>query len=227
MPRRTKRSGISRKSRRTIKRKTRRDTKRTSRRTIKRKNVKRTKVNKQKLSSHKLKRRNLRGGTQSSIQTKRDKIKDLGVDPRRLSTLDNSELDAILGNPQLIKMMASYSEGFRPPDGNSPFRMKSTGTGHGEVAEQDKKDTQAPAVHEQIKAYWTKQIELQKKHIEELVVNVNLEQIEAERNNLHDQLRALQQNIYLNTKGLKEGQEKIDAANAKLQNYWWNLFNVK
>ena len=208
MPRRTKRSGISRKSRRTIKRK----------------NVKRTKVNKQKLSSHKLKRRNLRGGTQSSIQTKRDKIKDLGVDPRRLSTLDNSELDAILGNPQLIKMMASYSEGFRPPDGNSPFRMKSKGTGRGARGE---KDTQAPAVHEQIKAYWTKQIELQKKHIEELVVNVNLEQIEAERNNLHDQLRALQQNIYLNTKGLKEGQEKIDAANAKLQNYWWNLFNVK
>ena len=207
MPRRTKRSGISRKSRRTIKRK----------------NVKRTKVNKQKLSSHK-KRRNLRGGTQSSIQTKRDKIKDLGVDPRRLSILGNSELDTILENPQLIKMMASYSEGFRPPDGNSPFRMKSTGTGRGA---QDKKDTQAPPVHEQIKAYWTKQIELQKKHIEELVVNVNLEQIEAERNNLHDQLRALQQNIYLNTKELKEGQEKIDAANAKLQNYWWNLFNVK
>ena len=73
MPRRTKRSGISRKSRRTIKRK----------------NVKRTKVNKQKLSSRKLKRRNLRGGTQSSIQTKRDKIKGFGVDPRRLSTLDN------------------------------------------------------------------------------------------------------------------------------------------
>ena len=224
MPRRTKRSGISRTSRRTKKRKTRRDTKRTSRRTIKRKNVKRTKVNKQKLSSHKLKRRNLRGGTQSSIQTKRDKIKDLGVDPRRLSTLDNSELDAILGNPQLIKMMASYSEGFRPPDDNSPFRMKSTETGRGARGE---KDTQAPAVHEQIKAYWTKQIELQKKHIEELVVNVNLEQIEAERNNLHDQLRALQQNIYLNTKELKEGQEKIDEANAKLQNYWWNLFNVK
>ena len=70
MPRRTKRSGISRKSRRTIKRKTRRDTKGASRRTIKRKNVKRTKVNKQKLSSRKLKRRNLRGGTRFSIGDK-------------------------------------------------------------------------------------------------------------------------------------------------------------
>ena len=79
----------------------------------------------------------------------------------------------------------------------------------------------------QIKAYWTKQIELQKKHIEELVVNVNLTQIEEERNNLHDQLRALQQKIYLKTQELKEGQEEIDAANAELQNYWWNLFNVK
>ena len=57
MPRRTKHSDINRKSRRTIKRKTRRYTKRTSRRTKKRKNVKRTKLNKQKLSSRKLERR--------------------------------------------------------------------------------------------------------------------------------------------------------------------------
>ena len=72
MVRRTKRSGISRKSIRTIKRKTRRGTKRTSRRTIKRKrkNVKRTKVNKRKLSSRKLKRRTLRGGTRFSIGDK-------------------------------------------------------------------------------------------------------------------------------------------------------------
>ena len=70
MPRRMKRPGISRKTRRTIKRKIRRDTKRTSRRTIKRKrkNVKR-KVNKQKLRPRKskLKRSNLRGGTQYRI----------------------------------------------------------------------------------------------------------------------------------------------------------------
>ena len=68
---------------------------------------------------------------------------------------------------------------------------------------------------------------MQKKHIEELEVNVNLVQIEEEMSNLHEQQMALLQNTYLKTQELKEGQEKIDAANAKLQNYWWNLFNVK
>ena len=216
MRRRTKRSG--RKTRRTIKRKTRRGTKRKSRRTIK--------------------RRFQPGGGEHAEDYLIAKLVTAGLSKKLLNPLDTDELVKLSNDPGLIETIVARSEGYRPPDddlmngkarptSDSPFRVKSMGTGRGDRGEQDKKDTQAPTVSEQVKAYWTKQIELQKKHIEELVVNVNLEQIEAERNNLHDQLRALQQNIYLNTKELKEGQEKIDEANAKLQNYWWNLFNVK
>ena len=56
----------------------------------------------------------------SGIQSKKNKIKKLGVDPRLLFGLDSDELDALLENPQLIKSMAPYSESFSPPDDDPP-----------------------------------------------------------------------------------------------------------
>ena len=50
----------------------------------------------------------------SGIQSKKDKIIKLGVDPRQLFGLDNDELEALLENPQLIQSMAPYN--FQPPD---------------------------------------------------------------------------------------------------------------
>ena len=57
-----------------------------------------------------------------SIQKKRDKLKNLGVDPRQLFGLDNDELSSLLKNPQLILQR----ENFRPPD-DSPRRTPPSG----------------------------------------------------------------------------------------------------
>ena len=54
--------------------------------------------------------------SRSGIQSKKNKIEKLGVDPRLLFGLDSDELDALLENPQLIRSMAPYSESFHPPD---------------------------------------------------------------------------------------------------------------
>ena len=58
--------------------------------------------------------------SKSGIQSKKNKIEKLGVDPRLLFGLDSDELDALLENPQLIRSMAPYSESFRPPDDDPP-----------------------------------------------------------------------------------------------------------
>jgi len=207
MRRRTKRSG--RKTRRTIKRKTRRGTKRKSRRTIK--------------------RRFQPGGGEHAEDYLIAKLVTAGLSKKLLNPLDTDELVKLSNDPGLIETIVARSEGYRPPDddlmngkarptSDSPFRVKSMGTGRGDRGEQD---TQAPMVPEQDKAYWTKKVELQKKHIKEL--EVNLVPIEEEMSNLRDQQMALQQKIYLKIQELKEGQEKIDAAKAKLQNYWDKL----
>ena len=44
----------------------------------------------------------------------------MGIEPRLLFGLDESELGALLDNPQFMNTVGSYQNDFRPPDDDSP-----------------------------------------------------------------------------------------------------------
>ena len=57
----------------------------------------------------------------SSISNKRNKLKEMGVDPRQLFGLDDDEINELFKNIQNIKTLAADQRNFLPPDDSPPL----------------------------------------------------------------------------------------------------------